>query len=109
MVDEAKALSGSISRRASEVRAYVADLDVPGRIRENPLAFAGAAIALGYFLGGGLFSRPTGWLLKNGFRIAMLFVGAQAVTSGASKDEPRHVITLQRAQRERARPSFARL
>ena len=48
MVDEAKALSGSISRRASEVRAYVADLDVPGRIRENPLAFAGAAIALGY-------------------------------------------------------------
>jgi len=84
MVDEAKALSGSISRRASEVRAYVADLDVPGRIRENPLAFAGAAIALGYFLGGGLFSRPTGWLLKNGFRIAMLFVGAQAVTSGAS-------------------------
>ena len=84
MVDEAKALSGGISQKAGEVRAYVAELDIPGRIRENPLAFAGAALGVGYVLGGGLFSRPTGWFLKNGLRLSFLFAGAKALTSKAA-------------------------
>jgi ABC-type Fe3+ transport system permease subunit len=46
--------------------------ELSARARENPLAVAGVALAAGYLLGGGFFSRPTRW-------IARAAMGAMAV------------------------------
>ena len=35
-----------------------------GRARESPWGAVAAGLALGYLLGGGLFTRPTSWLVR---------------------------------------------
>ncbi|HEY8208619.1 MAG TPA: hypothetical protein VIG99_14105 [Myxococcaceae bacterium] len=47
-------------------------LDVRGRVDRNPYGMVLAAVGVGYILGGGLFSRLTGNLVKLGLRVAAL-------------------------------------
>jgi hypothetical protein len=47
-------------------------LDLKGRVDRHPYGMVLAAVGVGYLLGGGLFSRLTGNLLKLGLRVAAL-------------------------------------
>lgn len=42
------------------------------RVRERPWAAVGMAVAAGYLLGGGLFSRPTRWIARASFGLLAL-------------------------------------
>jgi hypothetical protein len=57
------------------VRAAVTDfsraLDVPERVQQHPYGTLAAALGVGYVLGGGLFTRLTGRLLRTGARVAV--------------------------------------
>ena len=59
-----------------EARSAVEDLrstlDVTGRVKRHPYAMIGAALGIGYVLGGGLFSSFTARLIKLGVRLAAL-------------------------------------
>ncbi|WP_434380999.1 hypothetical protein [Melittangium boletus] len=47
-------------------------LDLKGRVDRNPYLMVAAAVGVGYVLGGGLFTRTTGRLLRLGVRLAAL-------------------------------------
>ncbi|ATB26986.1 hypothetical protein [Melittangium boletus] len=47
-------------------------LDLKGRVERNPYLMVAAAVGVGYVLGGGLFTRTTGRLLRLGVRLAAL-------------------------------------
>ena len=47
-------------------------LDIQGRVDRHPYGMLLAAAGVGYVLGGGLFSRFTGSLVRLGFRVAAL-------------------------------------
>jgi hypothetical protein len=57
-------------------RGAVTDLrdtmDLRGRVERNPYLMVAAALGVGYVLGGGLFTRTTGRLLRLGMRLAAL-------------------------------------
>ncbi|OJH40004.1 hypothetical protein [Cystobacter ferrugineus] len=57
-------------------RGAVTDLrdsmDLAGRVQRNPYLMVAAALGVGYVLGGGLFTRTTGRLLRLGVRLAAL-------------------------------------
>lgn len=57
-------------------RGAVTDLrdtmDLHGRVERNPYLMVAAAVGVGYILGGGLFTRTTGRLLRLGVRLAAL-------------------------------------
>ncbi|HEX8540016.1 MAG TPA: hypothetical protein VF664_21320 [Cystobacter sp.] len=57
-------------------RGAVTDLrdtmDLAGRVERNPYLMVAAALGVGYVLGGGLFTRTTGRLLRLGVRLAAL-------------------------------------
>jgi len=57
------------------VRAAVTDfsraLDVPQRVQEHPYGTLATALGVGYVLGGGLFTRFTGRLLRAGARVGV--------------------------------------
>lgn len=57
-------------------RGAVTDLrdtmDLRGRVERNPYLMMAAAVGVGYILGGGLFTRTTGRLLRLGVRLAAL-------------------------------------
>jgi hypothetical protein len=46
-------------------------LDIDGRVRRSPYGTVGAALGIGYVLGGGLFSPLTARILGLGLRIGM--------------------------------------
>lgn len=60
----------------SNARGAVTDLrdtmDLRGRVERNPYLMVAAALGVGYVLGGGLFTRTTGRLLRLGVRLAAL-------------------------------------
>ena len=60
----------------SNARSAVTDLgqtlDIKGRVDRNPYGMVAAALGVGYVLGGGLFTRTTGRLLRLGVRLAAL-------------------------------------
>ena len=47
-------------------------LDLSGRVDRHPYGMLLAAVGVGYLLGGGLFSRLTGGLVRIGIRVAAL-------------------------------------
>jgi len=47
-------------------------LDLQGRVERNPYGMILAAVGVGYLLGGGLFSRLTGNLVRLGLKVAAL-------------------------------------
>lgn len=57
-------------------RGAVTDLrdtmDLRGRVERNPYLMMAAAVGVGYVLGGGLFTRTTGRILRLGVRLAAL-------------------------------------
>ena len=57
-------------------RGAVTDLrdtmDLRGRVERNPYLMMAAAVGVGYVLGGGLFTRTTGRLVRLGVRLAAL-------------------------------------
>ena len=57
-------------------RGAVTDLrdtmDLRGRVDRNPYLMVAAAVGVGYVLGGGLFTRTTGRLVRLGMRLAAL-------------------------------------
>ena len=59
-----------------DARGAVTDLqdtlDLKGRVERNPYLMMAAALGVGYVLGGGLFTRTTGRLLRLGVRLAAL-------------------------------------
>ena len=59
-----------------DARGAVTDLqdtlDLKGRVERNPYLMVAAAVGVGYVLGGGLFTRTTGRLLRLGVRLAAL-------------------------------------
>lgn len=59
-----------------DTRGAVTDLrdtvDLKGRVERNPYLMMAAAVGVGYVLGGGLFTRTTGRLLRLGVRLAAL-------------------------------------
>ncbi|MFY0530402.1 hypothetical protein ACN28I_46935 [Archangium gephyra] len=59
-----------------DARGAVTDLqdtlDLKGRVDRNPYLMMAAALGVGYVLGGGLFTRTTGRLLRLGVRLAAL-------------------------------------
>ncbi|MCY1076737.1 hypothetical protein [Archangium lansingense] len=59
-----------------DARGAVTDLqdtlDLKGRVQRNPYLMMAAAVGVGYVLGGGLFTRTTGRLLRLGMRLAAL-------------------------------------
>jgi hypothetical protein len=59
-----------------DARGAVTDLqgtlDLKGRVERNPYMMVLAAFGVGYVLGGGLFTRTTGRLLRLGVRLAAL-------------------------------------
>lgn len=59
-----------------DARGAVTDLqdtlDIKGRVDRNPYLMMAAALGVGYVLGGGLFTRTTGRLLRLGVRLAAL-------------------------------------
>lgn len=60
----------------SEVRATVEDLqrtvDLRARVERHPYGMVAAALGVGYVLGGGLFTRFTGRIIRLGLRAATL-------------------------------------
>lgn len=72
-VDE---ITHSATRIVSESRSLVTDvyraLDLPGRMERHPYQTLLVAAGIGYVLGGGLFTRMTGGLLRAGVRVAAL-------------------------------------
>jgi len=71
---------GQINQSAQElwseaqgaVQHFKESLDVTGRVERHPYGMMLAAVGVGYLLGGGLFSRLTGGLLRIGLRVAAL-------------------------------------
>lgn len=68
---------GSDAQRLWEdTRGAVTDLqetlDLKGRVERNPYLMLAAAFGVGYVLGGGLFTRTTGRILRLGMRLAAL-------------------------------------
>lgn len=59
-----------------DARGAVTDLrdtmDLKGRVERNPYLMVAAAFGVGYVLGGGLFTRTTGRILRLGVRLAAL-------------------------------------
>jgi hypothetical protein len=59
-----------------DARGAVTDLrdtlDLKGRVERNPYTTLLAAFGVGYVLGGGLFTRTTGRILRLGMRLAAL-------------------------------------
>ncbi len=47
-------------------------LDLKGRVDANPIGMVAVALGIGYVLGGGLFTRFTGRLVRFGIRLAVL-------------------------------------
>ncbi|WP_233262013.1 hypothetical protein [Vitiosangium sp. GDMCC 1.1324] len=59
-----------------DTRGAVTDLqetlDLKGRVERNPYLMLAAAFGVGYVLGGGLFTRTTGRIIRLGVRLAAL-------------------------------------
>ncbi|QRK07856.1 hypothetical protein JQX13_49135 [Archangium violaceum] len=59
-----------------DARGAVTDLqeslDLKGRVDRNPYLMLAAAFGVGYVLGGGLFTRTTGRIIRLGVRLAAL-------------------------------------
>ncbi|QRN94126.1 hypothetical protein JRI60_33955 [Archangium violaceum] len=59
-----------------DARGAVTDLrdtmDLKGRVERNPYLMLAAAFGVGYVLGGGLFTRTTGRVIRLGMRLAAL-------------------------------------
>jgi hypothetical protein len=90
MVDEAKAFTSALSE---SVTNFSESIDLRGRVQRAPLAMVGAAVGVGYVLGGGLFSSTTGRLLKVGIAAIVLpFVKRQLATmaGSATSSTPAH-------------------
>ena len=60
---------------AAQARRSLDDIDqryhLRDRVEEHPFAAVGVALAAGYVLGGGLFTKLTGRLLVNGVRLGL--------------------------------------
>jgi ElaB/YqjD/DUF883 family membrane-anchored ribosome-binding protein len=69
-------IQDSAQHLLTEARAAVTDireaLDVKSRVERHPYAMLGAAAAIGYVLGGGLFTPLTASLLRLGIRLAAI-------------------------------------
>jgi hypothetical protein len=46
-------------------------LDIEGRLQRNPYGMLAGAVAMGFVLGGGLFTRLTATIVSTGLRIAI--------------------------------------
>jgi len=47
-------------------------LDVAGRVQRNPYGMVGGALAIGFVLGGGLFTRLSGRIAGAGLRMGLM-------------------------------------
>jgi hypothetical protein len=47
-------------------------LDIEGRVQRNPYAMLAGALAVGFVLGGGLFTRLTARIVGTGLRVAVM-------------------------------------
>jgi len=74
--ERAEQLGESAQQLFSNARDAAADLsealDLKGRVDRNPYAMVGAALGVGYVLGGGLFTPLTGRIFKLAVRLAAL-------------------------------------
>ena len=74
VAERAEQLGESAQHLLSNARGAVADLsqalDLKGRVDRNPYAMLGAALGVGYVLGGGLFTPLTGRIFKVAVRLA---------------------------------------
>jgi hypothetical protein len=69
VVEEAKAFTSAVSE---SVTSFSESIDLRGRVQRAPIAMVGAALGIGYLLGGGLFSATTRRLLKAGIGAAVV-------------------------------------
>jgi ElaB/YqjD/DUF883 family membrane-anchored ribosome-binding protein len=71
-----RALKQDADALAGELRGALTDvergLDIRGRVERHPYAMVAAAAGVGYVLGGGLFSRFTGQVLRLGVRAMLI-------------------------------------
>lgn len=90
---DAHALAGELRGAFTDVER---SLDLRARVDRHPYAMVGAAIGVGYVLGGGLFSRFTGQVLRIGVRAMLipllrnelLALGEAALSPGSEPGEP---------------------
>jgi TRAP-type mannitol/chloroaromatic compound transport system permease large subunit len=60
-------------RPATSRQARVREiLDVAGRVQRNPYGMVGGALAIGFVLGGGLFTRLSGRIAGAGLRMGLM-------------------------------------
>jgi hypothetical protein len=92
VAEEAKAFTSAISET---VTSFSESIDLRGRVQRAPIAMVGAALGIGYLLGGGLFSATTRRLLKAGIGVGLMpFVTRQlramagTASTGAAGDRP---------------------
>jgi len=69
-------ISSSAQELLTEARDAVSDLkktlDITSRVERHPYAMLAAAVAVGYVLGGGLFTSTTARLVRLGIKVAAL-------------------------------------
>jgi hypothetical protein len=74
VAERAEQLGESAQAFLSNAQGAAADLadaiDLKGRVDRNPYAMVGAALGVGYVLGGGLFTPLTGRIFKLAVRLA---------------------------------------
>ncbi len=68
-VEEARAFKEAFASKAND---FSQSIDLRGRVQRNPIGMVAAALGVGYFLGGGLFSPFTARLMKYGVRLALI-------------------------------------
>ena len=73
----------SAQDKASELNRK---LDLGRRIQDHPIQTVAIALGIGYVLGGGLFSRFTGTLVRYGMRAALLPAVKHAIGDQLKQD-----------------------
>lgn len=89
VAERAEQLGESAQALFSNAKGAVEDLaeviDLKGRVDRNPYAMVGAAVGVGYVLGGGLFTPLTGRIFKLAVRLAAVpFIKDELVSMAES-------------------------